>query len=267
MLAEYKQLYGEGIVDNNLKKVDKNELIRLYVSTNDEKYLSAAIYKFWYILNNKLASNKNNKFVEPEDFYNMYIDSILETCKNKLWENEEHNLYGDSKAPEKSINIIFNSKIINHFHACNRQKRRLSFEKVPLSIYECNDQSSYIHDINYGPGKAGIFNLVVDLFEKKDYYSSYIIDLIVNNNLFDYKGGELFLNRKKLKHHLMNLDEDYLNYFSNYYNIDKEKVRFSYKYFKDVSYERVEKKIENSLISLSHNEGLKDILSFYEEEK
>ena len=264
MLTEYKQLYETSILDKKLKQKDKNELLMLYVDTGEEKYLSAAIYKFWYILSNKVSNNKNNKFIEPEDFYNMFIDSILETCDRKLWKNESHNLYQDKKAPEKSINTIFNSKIINYFHACNRQKRKLSFEKISLSNYTNQDYCTYNLNNNFNVLK--LYNLIIDLFEKKDYYSSYIIDLIINNNLFDYKNGDLVLNKKRLKHYLMNLDESYFKYFSNYYNIDEEKVLFSSKYFKDVSYDGVDKKINNSLSILSHNDELKNILKFYGEE-
>ena len=264
MLSEYKNIYEKNIFNKELKQKDKNELIRLYVETNDEKYLSAAIYKFWYILNNKIANNKTNKFIEPEDFYNMYIDSILETCKNRLWEKESHNLYNDKKAPEKSINTIFNSKIINYFHACNRQKRKLSFEKISLSTNDYWNQNILNKSIEE-PNMTYIVLLVNELFNKKDYYSAYIVDFIINNNLFDYKNGELTLNKKKLKHYIMNIDENYLNYFSDYYKIDMEKVLFSYKYFKDISYTNADKKIDASLITLSHNKTLKNALNFYGE--
>lgn len=265
MLAEYRQLYETSILDSELKKEDKNELLMKYVETGEEKYLSAAIYKFWYILSNKVSNNKNNKFIEPEDFYNMFIDSILETCERNLWNNESHALYKDKKAPEKSINTIFNSKVINYFHACNRQKRKLSFEKIPLPTYN-NDIYTY-NISNDLLNVQKINSLIVDLFIKKDYYSSYILDLILNNNLFDKKGDELILNRKRLKHYLMNLDDSYFNYFSEYYNIDIDKVMFSYKYFKDISYENIDKKISNSLLVLSHNDELKSILKFYGEEQ
>lgn len=265
MLSEYKQIYEKNIVDDTLKTLDKNELIRQYVDTGNEKFLSAAIYKFWYILNNKLSSNRNNKFVEPEDFYNLYIDSILETCKNKLWKDENHTLYNDDKAPEKSINTIFNSKIINYFHACNRQKRKLSFDKFPISEYYEMEKSSYYQDVIKYMNRDNIFDLVVDLFNKKEYYCSYIVDLIVNNNIFDDKSNELKLNKKKLKHCLMNLNSDYFKYFSEHYNIDLDKVMSSSKYFSGVSYEQVEKKIETNLKNLSHNDSVIKFLSFYKE--
>lgn len=265
MLSEYKQLYEKSIFDKKIKQTDKNELIRLYVDTENEKFLTAAIYKFWYILNNKIYNNRSNKFLEPEDLYNMYIDAILETCKNKLWKDENHILYNDEKAPEKSINTIFNSEIINYFHACNRQKRKLSFEKISLSEYYEGEKGSYSQDILKYMNRDHIYELVVDFFNKKEYYCSYIIDLIVNGNIFDSKNNELKLNRKKLKHYLMNLDEDYFHYFSEHYNIDLDKVMSSSKYFSNVSYEQIEKKIDSNIKMLSHNEKIIEFLNLYKE--
>ena len=255
MLEEYKKSYEEYLQDPQLKQKDKNDLIKLYVETNEEKYLAAAIYKFWYILNNKINNNRNNKFVEPEDFYGMYIDSIIVTCENRLWCNKEHSLYNDKKAPEKSINTIFNSKIINYFHACNRQKRKSSFEKVSLTEYNSQDMFSSF-ELEEALNKKELKKLIVELFEKKDYYSSYILDMILHYNLFDRKDNKLIFSKKRLKHYLMKIDNEYCYYFSNAYDVDLDKVLYSLKYVQNMSYDFAEKKINSSLKSLYHNDKL-----------
>ena len=262
MLEEYKNIYSNYTLDNDLKKKDRNELLRIYVDTGDESYLAAAIYKFWYILNNKLNNNKNNKFVEPEDFYGMFIDSILETCKNKLWLDKNHNLYNDKKAPEKSINTIFNSKVINYFHACNRQKRKPSFEKIALTEYVTCDSilKSDTSKLDENITKENINDLIITLFNKKDYYASYILDMIVNHNVFSLKYNKISFNKKKLKHYLMNMSDDYCHYFSNNYQIDYDRVKYSTRYIKGMSYDYIEKKIDKSLNSLCHNEILINFL-------
>lgn len=260
MLEQYKQLYRDNIKNKELENWDKNKLLIEYVATNDEQYLSAAIYKFWYILNSKISKNTNNKFIEKEDFYEMYIDSILDTCNNRLWEKKDHILYQDKKAPEKSINTIFNSKIINYFYSCNRQKRKSSFEKKSLQedwdiALLLNNRNSYISQKH-----KDINKLIVDLFNKKDYYSSYILDIIVNNDPFDVVNDKLIFNKKKLKHYLMTLDTDYYKYFSTYYNINIDKVLYSIKYIENMQYEYIDKKINKSLKSLFNNDELIKIL-------
>lgn len=258
MLEEYRNIYNNYLTNNDLKQKDKNELIRLYVDTDKEEYLAAAICKFWYILNNKLNHNKNNKFVEPEDFYGMFIDSIMETCKNHLWNDEHHSLYKDKKAPEKSINTIFNSKVINYFHACNRQKRKSSFEKITLKEQEPQEKLFISETINLDEGlsKEKIDNLIVDLFNKKDYYSAYILDMIINHNVFTIKNNQLIFNKKKLKHYFMSMSDDYCKYFSENYQINLDKVLYSIKYIEGLTYDNMEKKIDKSLNSLSHDAEL-----------
>lgn len=259
MLNDYKQLYRNSITNKELLDMDKNELLMKYVETGNENYLSAAIYKFWYILNTKLNNNQNNKFIEPEDIYEMFIDSIMETCKNALWNNEEHSLYQDKKAPEKSINTIFSSKIINHFHACNRQKRKSSFDKIPLNEYTPN--AGYYHHIDDVLKEDELKSLIVDFFSKKDYYSAYILDIILNNNVFDTNGDSIDFNRKKLKHHLMNIDNSYCQYFANNYNVPMDKINFSLKYVSNMSYDFMDRKIKSSLGTLMRNEKLIEYLN------
>lgn len=254
MLEEYKQIYKESIVDSNLHDLDKNELIRQYVQTSEERYLSAAIYKFWYILINKISNNKNNKFIEPEDFYGMFIDSIMDTCNNALWNDPAHSLYGDEKAPEKSINTIFNSKIINYFHACNRQKRKSIYEKVSLTDYTPTNVTSI--QIEHVLNVEKIDKIITELFNKKDYYSSYILDLVVNNDTFDFKDGVSTFNRKKLKKLLMNIDTSYCEYFAERYGLDLNKVLYSLKYISGMSYDYVDKKIDISMNALKMNKEL-----------
>ncbi len=253
ILSEYRALYEQSILDQELKQKDRNELIRLYVKTGEEKYLSAAVYKFWYVLNNKVFNNKNNKFISPEDFYSLYIDSILDTCTNKVWEDENHSLYKDEKAPEKSINTIFNSKVINYFHACNRQKRVAMFERVTFDVGESIMRASPVESAV--PGED-IKQVVVDFFYRKDYYSAYILDMILNENVFEFKDEKLSFSQKKLKHCLMTLDDSYYDYFSEHYNIEKEKVDFSRKYIDNISYNQADREIARSIGMLYANNGV-----------
>ena len=162
MLSEYKQLYRNSISNEDILSMDKNELIMKYVETKNEEYLSAAIYKFWYILNNKLYNHKNNKFVEKEDMYEILIESIMETCVHALWNNPNHSLYNDKKAPEKSINKIFNSRIINHFHACNRQKRKSIYEKVSLTNFSPKQNNDYYNNIEDTVRNEELKSFIVD---------------------------------------------------------------------------------------------------------
>lgn len=254
MLEEYEQIYKEGAIDSGLWDVDKNELIRLYVESGEEKYLSAAIYKFWYVLINKISNNRNNRFIEPEDFYGIFIDSIISTCHNALWKDPSHSLYEDKKAPEKSINTIFNSKVINYFHACNRQKRKSIYETVSLTDYTPVKTSSM--QIEHILNAEKIDGIIVELFNKKDYYSSYILDLIVNNDTFDFKDGVPVFKRKRLKKLLMNIDNSYCEYFASRYDLDLNKVLYSLKYIKGMSYNYIDKKIDISMNALKTNKEL-----------
>ena len=253
MLTEYKQFYEKNIINKELKNIDKNELIRLYTKTQKEEYLSAAIYKFWFLLDNKCFLLKNNPYIFDEDLYNIYIDAILETCEKKLWENEKSSLYNDNKAPEKAINTLFKCRILNKYAANNRYKRKANYTNY---IYELTDADALLeitdNDFDF---ESKSIDLVVDFFTKKDYYTAYILDLILHDNVFI----EEQFNLKKLKHLLMTLDNSYFIYFSDYYGIDLQDIEYSKKYLTK-SYSEMDKKINKVFLFLSRNEELNQFL-------
>jgi len=250
-LNEYKELYRNNMINN--PSLNKNDYIFKYVETNDERYLSGAIYKFWYILSGKSFIHKNNMFITQEELYEIFIDSILETCEKKLWLDAVSSLFNDKKAPEKSINTIFRSKILNKYYENNRQKRKINYNTIE---YKANSLEKSYNSLKLNNNEI-LNKIIVDFFDKKDYYASYILDLIINDEVFD---SEKFnFDRKKLKHLLMTLSDDYYDYFSNYYNIDKNKVDFSKKYMTQ-SYSDMDKKINKTLNSLLKNEIVKQIV-------
>ena len=83
MLDEYKQLYKENAdLIKNWRKLSKTELCNKYVEAvnnndaNQESYLSAVIYSFWYIIRRSYYAQQF-KLASEEDVYSWYIDGVL----------------------------------------------------------------------------------------------------------------------------------------------------------------------------------------------
>lgn len=271
MLDEIKQSYYENAnALDGWKKKTGNELCFLYKKYKDENNslldncLSAIIYKFWSVATKGYYS-QGLKLASQEDCYNWLIDSIQYVLEHHVWDDENHKLYKDKKAPEKAINVVFNSTKINYFVAQTRQKRKIDATSLSLDGISEDVSDAYFLPVydKYNLSSNELEKYISDLYHKYEYFNSICLDLILNEDVIDDSftvDSTVKTKYNKLKTKLKNLDDRYSELFSCLYNIDVNDVRKSVDYIKTLDSSTLDIKINRFLLQLRQNEFFKKML-------
>jgi hypothetical protein len=109
-----------------------------------------------------------------------------------------------------------------------------------------------------------VSNFVVDLIKKsyynKEYIKAFILDIIINNNVFDENlesdGLYVSFNDKKLRHILKNIDDSYCVRFSQFYSIDLDDVKGCVHYITDLTHDKLKEKVTAILNFLKHDKQI-----------
>lgn len=232
-----------------------------YKDTNIEladDYLSAIICRF-YPKVYKNFYNQTKQYVSETDCYDWLTTAVLYVLDSKVWENPNSSLYGDPLAPEKAIYIKMNGAKLNHWTASMRQKRKLTTESISLDELSENasedfyvpyyDQYSFFNDY--------IIDMVRNFFKIRDYFPAFMLDLILTANVFDKDlSGDVSFNDKRLKHYMLNINDEYCKIFSDSYNLSYKSVKRASDYVKSMRSDDVTNKILELKRILSKNQEL-----------
>ena len=241
MIREYKESCAQSAqFIENWKAIDRNELCRLYVKNKDnsvlaDSYLSAILYKFWNVTEHNYYTQKY-KIATEADCIDWTVEGVLYALDHHVWDDPNNSLFEDSKGPEKAINVSIYSTKLNFYQRIKHQKEKISYESISLEQLMENASDSYytpVYDKDTSTDSY-ISNLIKESFDKKDYMKAFVLDGIVNTNVFetvieDNKAYTVF-DDKKLRKHLRKLDSNYCKIFSSRYNIDFEDVLDSIRY-------------------------------------
>lgn len=271
MLDDVKKSYGENAdAIKDWKKKSGNELCFLYEKYKDENNpllnncLSAIIYKFWSVATKGFYS-QGIKIASEEECYNWLIDSIQYVLDHRVWDDENHPLYKDKKAPEKAINVVFNSTKINYFVAQTRQKRKVDSTSLSLEAIAENASDSYFLPVydTYNESENIVNKIVSDLYKHYEYFNAICLDLIINE---DVLSGEFSVDKpgqvkyNKLRTRIKNLDDKYCEIFSSLYGADLEDIKKTVQYLKNLDSSSFEIKINRLILELRHDENFKRML-------
>lgn len=265
MLEEIKQGYYENakLIDN-FDNMDVNDLCFFYTknrgSPNLDNYLSGIIYRSWGLMTNAYYK-QGLKLASEDDCYNWLIDSILYVLEHCVWEDESHPLYKDEKAPEKAINVVFESRKINYFVSLTRQKRKLNTTAISLeAISENASDDYYIPTYDTYEETDDCVELIKKLYSNYRYFDAICIDIIINEDLVDNSTFDMLKYLKRLKLRLKSLGEDYAKFFSAYYGFDFKNVEKSVSYVSSLSTEESDLKLNVLLNMLKHDKEVKKIV-------
>ena len=267
MLDEYKHIYQENanLIKNwqDLSILDLCNKYVYYKENNNEdmmnSYLSAVICKYWTVISRLFYSQKY-KFASEEDVYGWVIDGILNALDHHVWTDPNNKLHNDPNAPDKAIKVCIYSAKINFFVALNYEKRKAT--KYSYSLDELSETSSddyYIPYIEPSPYmKLYMYNKIRNYFLDYDYFSAFLLDAIVNVDVFskDEKTEFIGLSNRKLIKHLRSIDDRYIKVFSDEYELDSEQVRKASEFIQNLSPDRMARNISNLLFLLSKDKEL-----------
>lgn len=278
MLDEYRQIYVESAnIVGDWKSMSCLDLCNSYLETREtnrllsESYLSAIICKYW----GQIGINYNKqqfKNASLEDCYNWVIDAIIYVLDKHVWTDPNNALYNDPVGPDKAINVCISSARLAFYTYTTKQKRALNYNKVSLTNLE-NDSGEYdwaippIYDEDITT-KDLIFRKVRDYFIRKDYFSAFALDALINADVYVNKveGDKIVteFSRGRIKGHFHHLDNSYCEIFSTLYNLDYDLVVNSLKYIVNITDDRFNRNLSNLFKVLSKD---KEILAMAKEGK
>jgi len=164
-------------------------------------------------------------------------------------------LYNKDNAPEIAINTCLKCAKVNLYVFSQRDKRKANTTALSLDMLEENSSDGY-----YLPDSkqarlldTTLYDLIQTYFLRKQYLTAFILDLILNDNVFSISKNGAEFSIKKLKQRLMSLDKDYCKGFAITYGISCSSIENAIKYIQPNGLDR---NIDRVLTTLKHNKEL-----------
>ena len=246
----------------NWRSLSKNDLCNLYLDYEEKNpmlasaYFSAILYNYWSVIPIYYASTA--ACASPEDIYDLLVDAIVYALKHKKWKDPKSKLYGDPNGPDKVIHIAMKSLRLNYLTYSNRHKRAadINVNKNSLNSLE-EDYGDIIYsnnDFYESPHYSEINDFIVEAFNKKDYFTAFLIDGIINGDTFkvekDDQGTYTTFVSKKLVKHLKHIDDNYCMYFAHNFHLNFDQVKEGYSHISELSSTKMYTKIDRTLLNL-----------------
>ena len=103
-----------------------------------------------------------------------------------------------------------------------------------------------------------LYDKVRLLFDNYDYFSAFLLDAIVNVDVFskEKESGVAELSNRKLIKHLRNINDRYVKIFSDTYKLNSDEVKKAADFIKNLTPDRMIRNINNLLFLLKHDKEL-----------
>ena len=177
---------------------DKNDLIReaAYCENKLKKegLIAAIVVKYW----NKIESMyyKTKLVTTPEECHSWLIKGIMYALDKKPWEREDASIYNDPKGPDKVVNRHVESCRLTFYQQLNRYNRKINAAILSLDSLQDDYKDIFIPKIHID-GFIEFKDIILKYFNQKDYFTAFMLDIIIHENVFTPK-----LNIKRLSHYL-----------------------------------------------------------------
>lgn len=267
MLDEYKESYK--LAASRIKgweSIDKSELCKLCLANESDpdlynSYLAAVICRYWPLISK--FYNQSMNLAEPSDCYDWLIHSIMYAFKHRQWENCKSAVFNDPKGPDKVINRCMKSSRLIHYQFYNRKKRRKDYQLISIDELKENLNSDFdIEDdkFNIDESDLDMTYYIYNIFKKKEYFLSFILDCICNEDVFEKSDNHTTFNLKYLVKRFKDIDTVYIKTFSERYDINEDEVFQAAILAKNIPDSKLRSKIEDILLRLKHSDLIKNIL-------
>ena len=265
-LSELKTAYDSNIKahKNKLDDLTTNEIVSLYLESNNKTEqdlcISYLVTRAWYLVQ-RIYYQKNNNILTTEDCYDIFMQTLHYVLSTHVWTNPESSLFEDEDGFIKAMAITIQSRRKNFLKAKYRQKRIVNETNFSLDSLEEDFQegyfSSYEEDLD-AINETDIEEQIKYYFRKKQYMASFILDAILNTNIFTDETNELDL--RKLRKHIRNIDSAFCTYFTNKYKLNPKEVEHSLVYIQEPLQEKLDAKIGYALLCLKQDSIIKKLL-------
>lgn len=230
----------------NWKDIDKNDLIREACKypngPKKDAYVSAIMLVYW----NKIQQfyYKCKLVTTPEEIHTWLTIAVMYAIRRQPWNDPKSTIYNDPNGPDKVINRVMSSHRLTFYQQLNRYKRRINSVILSLDTLTDDFKDVFIPEVddNYAFEHE---ELVLEFFNKKDYFMAFIIDAIY------YEGVvKDTLDTKKLLYHLNHLDDIFFSRFSQTYDIKLDIVKDAASYITNITSYKMKSKLEYNLLRL-----------------
>lgn len=266
MLSDSKKIFkSQADTIEGWEQMTKQQLADLYVENENNKRIADACFcalavKSW----NLIGSNyiKNPKITSPEDCYDILMDSIKYSLDKRRWLHEDSNIYQDPNGFDKALNRRMKSLRLNKYVETMRQKNRLNYLNKSVDDIVDNYGDIFFSDeeIKIDPVEDFADNIIIDSFNTKKYFKSFLFDIIANGDVFNItNNGELEFSYKKTCKNLRNIDSSYCEYFSCRYDLPKDKVEEASKVVGKQDTDKMELMIDREFRQYRHDKLMKSL--------
>lgn len=249
-------------IKENWRKMNKNALVNRYVEVEKDPvlanaYLSAIICRYWGNISKYYSSSY--KAVDVQTCYEWLVQAVLWAVQHKKWLEPGNKLQKDPNGPDKVINRCIASVRLGFFQSSNTYKRRQNFGLDSLEgIEESETKSSLIpafESEDLDEGTLSIRQLIDSAFSKKDYTTAFVIDNIINYDVFKTSKDEQgishnIFNKKKLLRLLRAMNYQYCETFAYLYNKPLDSVNQAVQECTALSRTRLKTAVDRSMRNL-----------------
>lgn len=265
MLEAYKKAHedcADAYIKENWRKMDKNVLVNRYVEVEEnpvlaDAYMSAIICRYWGAISKYYSSSY--KSVDVQTCYEWLVQAILWAVQHKKWLEPGNKLQKDPNGPDKVINRCIASVRLGFFQSSNTHKRRQNFGLDSLEGIEESDTKTGLipafESEDLDEGTLSIRQLVDNAFDRKDYTTAFVVDNIINYDVFKASRDEAGVlhntfNKKKLLRLLRAMNYQYSKNFACLYNKPLDSVNQAVQECTSLSRTRLKTAVDRSMRNL-----------------
>ena len=272
--TEYKTYYKRAASIPNWQKMNKNDLINLYIDHENEPigeaYFSAIVLRYWGNIGKYYLASKSSGF-SIEDCYSWLIEAILYALEKRKWRDPNNSLSKDKNAPDKVVNRCIFSKRKENYYRSNRAVRKGNYAKVSydqLNEDVGEDRNSFFvsdsNDINKTTYSYDMVMLIQNLMKKNKVLEGLVLNCLLSDDPYKHN-----LQTDRWKVNVEKVSNALLSYKSlnigNKLSLDTstfDKVDGVLRDIKSLNKLRLNKCVNQALSNLKRNKDLEEILCY-----
>ena len=249
---------------NNVDKLDKNDLIRLYIENENtidaDNYLSAIIVKYWHLISYYYRKNSN---FEDETYLAWIIEGIMKGLNVRSWTDTSKYISKDEEGPRKVLDRCINTVILNHYYLEDMDKRKVNHLTWHLGghndgLIDFLNEEEFADSFIYEYEEISTCeDIVQNYINKGDMVSAVVVDTIC----FQDSVKKDKINLRNVCDNLINLDDNYKKYFKKkYMKVNNDLLNTTIIFFKDMDSRKRYRCIKAVLNNFKNNKKMMELL-------